>query len=245
MPENSGQIDILIRRLQRSAGLSESELTDLRSLPITIRDVARNETISREGDCVDQCILVVDGFVARYQDTRDGMRQILSFYVPGDIPDMQTLHLATMDHSVASITAGRVAMIPHQAIHEICDRNPRISGALWRETLIDAAIARTWLRCVGRLNAHARIAHMLCELYVRLGAVGLAEDPIRMPMTQAEFADATGLSVVQVNRTLRELREEGLITVQKREMIVHDLARLQAVAEFDPLYLHLDPAQRR
>lgn len=86
---------------------------------------------------------------------------------------------------------------------------------------------------------------MLCELYVRLDAVSLADDPIRMPMTQSEFADATGLSAVQVNRTLRDLREEGLITVRKREMIVHDLQRLRKVAEFDPLYLHLDPAQRR
>lgn len=245
MPENPGQIDILIRRLQRSTGLSEEELEDLRSLPITIRDVERHETISHGGDCVQHCMLVVEGFITRYQDTRDGMRQILSFYVPGDIPDLQTLHLSTMDHNVASITPGKVAMIPHQALHDICDRNSRIAGALWRETLIDAAIARTWIRCIGRLQARARIAHMLCELYVRLDAVSLADDPIRMPMTQSEFADATGLSAVQVNRTLRDLREEGLITVRKREMIVHDLQRLRKVAEFDPLYLHLDPAQRR
>ncbi|WP_024350991.1 Crp/Fnr family transcriptional regulator [Aurantimonas coralicida] len=242
---DSGHIRILIRRLQRSTGLNEEELADLRSLPIQVREVGRNETISHEGDRVDHCMLVVNGFVARYQDTREGMRQILSFYVPGDIPDLQTLHLATMDHSVASITAGKVAMIPHGALHDICDRNSRIASALWRETLIDAAIARTWLRCLGRQQAHSRIAHILCELYTRLNAVGLAEHPIRMPFTQAEFADATGLSVVQVNRTLRELREEELITVRKREMVVHDLARLQHVAEFDPLYLHLDPAQRR
>lgn len=245
MQGDSRYTEILVRRLQRSTGLNEDELADLRALPITIRDVVRNETISHEGDRVEHCMLVVQGFVARYQDTREGMRQILSFYIPGDIPDLQTLHLATMDHSVASIAPGKVAMIPHGALHDICDRNSRIAGALWRETLIDAAIARTWLRCLGRQQAHSRIAHILCELYTRLDAVGFAEDPIRMPMTQAEFADATGLSVVQVNRSLKALREDGLITVHKREMIVHDLARLRHVAEFDPLYLHLDPAQRR
>jgi CRP-like cAMP-binding protein len=190
-------------------------------------------------------MLVVGGFVARHQNTRDGMRQILSFYVPGDIPDLQTLHLATMDHNVGSIGPAKVGLIPHDALRELCDRNPRIAAALWRETLIDAAVARTWIRCVGRLDARARVAHILCEIHARLDVMGLAEDPVRMPVTQAEFADAMGLSAVQINRTLRDLREEGLITVRKREMIVHDLQRLRKVAEFDPLYLHLDPAQRR
>jgi CRP-like cAMP-binding protein len=245
MPAESLPIDVLIRRLHRSTRLSDAELEDLRSLPVRVRDVERNETISLEGQHVEHCMLVVEGFVARHQETREGMRQILSFYVPGDIPDLQTLHLSTMDHSVVSITPGKVAMIPHGALHDICDRNGHMAGALWRETLIDAAIARTWLRCVGRQPARSRIAHILCELYTRLEAVGLAEHPIQLPITQAEFADATGLSVVQVNRTLRDLRQEGLITVQKREMIMHDLARLQRVAEFDPLYLHLDPSQRR
>ncbi len=245
MPTASAPIDILIRRLQRSTGLSEAEFEDLRSLPVRVRDVARNETINLEGEHVEHCMLLVEGFVARHQETRAGMRQILSFYVPGDIPDLQTLHLSTMDHTIASITSSKIAMIPHDALHDICDRNRWIAGALWRETLIDAAIARTWLRCIGRQQAHSRIAHLLCELHERLDAVGLAEHPTRMPITQAEFADATGLSAVQVNRTLRDLRQEGLITVQKREMIVHDLARLHRVAEFDPLYLHLDPWQRR
>ncbi|MEF2551344.1 Crp/Fnr family transcriptional regulator [Aurantimonas sp. A2-1-M11] len=240
-----GHADILIRRLERSSGLSASDLQDLHMLPAIVREYGRNETISHEGDRVEHCLLVLEGYVARFQDTRDGRRQILSFYVPGDIPDLQTLHLPTMDHSVASITPATLAKIPHAAILDLCDRNRIAAAALWRETLIDASISRTWVRCVGRLPAHARIAHILCELYTRLDAVGLAEDPIRMPITQEQFADAMGLSIVQVNRTLRDLREEGLITVQKREMIVHDLTRLQKVAQFDPLYLHLDPALRR
>jgi CRP-like cAMP-binding protein len=245
MPEGGGYTEFFIRRLLRSTELSEPELQDLRTLPIHVRDVSKNETISHEGDRVEHCVLVLEGFLARFQDTRDGKRQNLSFYVPGDIPDLQTLHLPTMDHSLASITPARIGMIPHEALRTLCDNNRRVAGALWRETLIDAAIARTWLRCIGRLSARARVAHILCELYTRLDAVGLAEEPIRMPITQAEFADAMGLSTVQINRTLRDLREEGLITVQKREMIVHNLPLLKQVAEFDPLYLHLDPAQRR
>ncbi|MEF2553471.1 Crp/Fnr family transcriptional regulator [Aurantimonas sp. A2-1-M11] len=244
MLKTASDTDILFRRLHRSTGLSVADLEGLETLPVRIREFGRNETISREGDRVAHCLLVLDGFVMRFQDTRDGKRQILSFYVPGDIPDLQTLHLPTMDHSVASITPARLAMIPHAAIWDLCERNPLLARALWRETLIDASIARTWVRCVGRLSAHARVAHILCELYTRLDAVGLAEEPIPMPITQSEFGDAMGLSVVQVNRTLRDLREAGLITVQKRQMRLHDLARLQQVADFNPLYLHLDPAER-
>ena len=245
MPKSLDPIEILIRRLQRSAGLEQSELAELRTLQVDVADVARNEAISREGDRVEHCMLLVEGFLIRLQHTRGGKRQILSFYVPGDIPDLQTLHLPTMDHSLAAITPARLGRIPHKSIQELCNRNRRVADALWRETLIDAAVARTWVRCVGGLTARARVAHMLCELHARLDAVGLAKDPIRMPITQADFADAMSLSVVQINMTLRDLREEGLITVHKREMIVHDLVRLQYVAEFDPLYLHLDPAQRR
>lgn len=245
MPNSPNPIEILIRRLQRSAGLETSELAELRNLPIDVHDVAKNETLAHEGVRVEQCILLLEGFLIRFQHTRDGKRQILSFYVPGDIPDLQTLHLPTMDHSLATITRARIGRIPHKAMRDLCHRNRHVADALWRETLIDASVARTWVRCVGRLTAHARVAHMLCELHARLDAVGLGEDPVPMPITQTDFGDAMGLSVVQINRTLRDLREEGLITLHRREMIVHDLPRLHHAAEFDPLYLHLDTRQRR
>lgn len=245
MSVTSEPIDILIRRLKRSSGLDETELAPLRSLPVTLREFGRSETISYEGDRVDQCLLVVQGSLARFQDTREGKRQILSFYVPGDIPDLQTLQLPTMDHNVGSMTPAVLAGIPHKSLLDLCASNQKLANALWRETLIDASITRTWLRCVGRLSAHGRIAHILCELYARLSVVGLAKEPIRLPMTQQELADATGLSAVRVNQILRELREDGLITVQRREMTVNDWPKLQHVAEFNPLYLHLDPGQRR
>ena len=245
MLKSASDTDILFKRLHRSTGFSAAELDGLESLPVKVREFGRNETIAHEGDRVGHCLLVLDGFLIRFQDTRDGKRQILSFYVPGDIPDLQTLHLPTMDHSVASITPARLAMIPHAAILDLCDRNRLVAAALWRETLIDASIARTWVRCIGRLSANARVAHLLCELNARLGAVGLVGNPVSMPITQSEFGDAMGLSIVQVNRTLRDLRQQGLITIKKRAMMIHDLPRLQQIAEFDPLYLHLDPGQRR
>ncbi|MBB4003195.1 Crp/Fnr family transcriptional regulator [Aurantimonas endophytica] len=243
MLSSSAPAEILIKRLHRSTGLDETELADLRTLPATLREIGKNETISREGDRVHQCVLIIDGFLARFLDTREGKRQILSFYVPGDIPDLQSLHLPTMDHSLGSIAPSRIAMIPHQALAEVSGRNPRIASALWRETLIDGSVTRRWVRCLGRLNARQRVAHMLCELYVRLEAVGLADRPIRL-MTQQDIGDAMGLTVVQINRTLRDLRSEGLIRVEKRHLTIVHRERLQKIAEFDPFYLHLDPEAR-
>ncbi len=242
MSQTSSQTDMLIRRLSKSTRLSEHELQDLRTLPVTIRETGKNETISREGDRVDHCILIVEGLLARFLDTRDGKRQILSIFVPGDIPDLQSLHLPTMDHNLCSIVPARVGAIPHRALAALCDRNPRLAAALWRETLIEGSVTRRWVHCLGRLTARQRVAHMLCELYVRLDAVGLAGEPIRL-MTQQDMADAMGLSFVQINRTLRDLRSEGLITIERRYMTI-DLPRLQEVANFDPLYLHLDPETR-
>jgi CRP-like cAMP-binding protein len=243
MLSSSAPAEILIKRLRRSTGLDEQELADLRTLPATLREIGKNETISREGARVHHCVLIIDGFLARFLDTREGKRQILSFYVPGDIPDLQSLHLPTMDHSLGSIAPSKIAMIPHKALADVSDRNPRIASALWRETLIDGSVTRRWVRCLGRLNARQRVAHMLCELYVRLDAVGLADRPIRL-MTQQDIGDAMGLTVVQINRTLRDLRSEGLIAIEKRHLTILHRERLQKIAEFDPFYLHLDPESR-
>ena len=132
----------------------------------------------------------------------------MSFYIPGDIPDLQSLHLEVMDHSLATVVTSKVAFIPHEVVRSFLRAHPRIADVFWRDTLIDAAVFREWVVNVGRRDAYARIAHVLCEVYVRLRAVGLVNgQAFEMPITQAELGDATGLSTVHVNRTLQELRE--------------------------------------
>jgi CRP-like cAMP-binding protein len=132
---------------------------------------------------------------------------------------------------------GRI--LPHEVIHDLCARQPRIAGALWRETLIDAAIFREWMVGIGRRSAHARIAHLLCEMLVRMRAVGLAEDhACELPFTQTGIGDALGLSTVHVNRTLQELRGAGLITLRGGALTVMDWEGLQGAGEFDLTYLH-------
>jgi CRP-like cAMP-binding protein len=133
-----------------------------------------------------------------------------------------------------------LGFIQHEPLRELCAAQPRIASAFWRDTLVEAAIFREWTTNVGRREAYARLAHVLCELVVRMRAVGLAEDHrCELPMTQAELADATGISTVHVNRTLQELRRDELITLTGGKLQVLDWPRLKEIGDFDPRYLHL------
>jgi len=122
---------------------------------------------------------------------------------------------------------------------------PRVADALWRDTLVDAAIFREWMIGIGRRSAYTRIAHLLCEVFVRLKAVDLTNgDQCEWPITQIEIGDALGLSNVHVNRSLQELRAEGLITWRGETVVLEDWLRLQEVAEFDPAFLCLEREPR-
>lgn len=242
----SGTVDLspeharLVRKLETTERLGADEIRALAALPLQIRDVEPESDIVREGDRPAACCLVLEGFVTRYKMAGEGQRQILSIHIPGEIPDLQSLFLKTMDHSLAGLTRGRVAYIAHTPLYDLVFRYPQICAALWRETLIDAAIFREWIASVGRRSARQRVAHMLCELMVRLKAVDLASNNVmQLPLTQAEVADATGLSAVHVNRVLQELRADGLIISRGKMLEIADWPGLKAAGQFDPAYLHM------
>jgi CRP-like cAMP-binding protein len=230
----------LIRKLESIADLSDEERRAIFGLPMTVRTFATDKDIVREGDRPSECFLVVEGFAGSYKHSGDGKRQFMSFYTPGDIPDLQSLHLDVMDHNISTLVPSKLAFIPHAALHEATRRYPGLAAALWRDTLIDAAIFREWIVNVGRRPAYARTAHLLCELAVKLRAVGLMADwTFELPLTQAELGDAMGLSTVHVNRTFQELRANGLIRSEGRTLIIEDWGALKKAGEFDPTYLHL------
>jgi CRP-like cAMP-binding protein len=164
----------------------------------------------------------------------------MSFHLPGDIPDLQSWHMDLMDHDLVMLRAGKVAFIPHNAISSVMERHPRVAVALWRDALIDAAITREWLVCVGRRSSYSRLAHLLCELIARAQAVGLAERAIDYLPTQQELGDATGLSVVHVNRTMRQLRTDGLIATAGKRLNVLNWEGLKRGGQFDQTYLRLE-----
>ena len=231
----------LIRKLESITDLSEDEKRAIHELPMNVKNLAADTDIVREGDRPPECCLILDGFACRYKLVGDGYRQIMAFHIPGDIPDLLSLHLKVMDHSLGTLVPSKVAVIGHDSLRDLMQRYPGIASAFWRDTLIDAAVFREWMVGIGRRSAHARIAHLLCELLVRLRAVGLTrDDTYELPLTQAELADALGLSTVHVNRVLQELRGDGLITLRGGSLAVQDWEGLQRAGEFDPAYLHLD-----
>jgi CRP-like cAMP-binding protein len=230
----------LIRKLESIAPLTAEEKAALLRLPLRLKFVPAHQDIVSVGDRASESCLVVDGLVCRYILTEEGKRQILSFHIAGDMPDLQSLHLKTMDHSLRTLVPCQLAFIQHDDLLTLMRNHPRLGEMFWRDTLIDAAVFRQWIVTLGRRGAHGRIAHLLCELLVRLRAVELVEDhAFTLPVTQAELADALGISAVHANRVLQELRAENLITWRGDTLKVLDWEGLQRAGEFDPGYLHL------
>jgi CRP-like cAMP-binding protein len=229
----------LLLKLQSVATLPAEDKAALIRLPMTVARISADTDIQREGDRPSACCLLLEGYACRYRVLAGGQRQIMSFHTPGDIVDLQSLHLQVMDHSIAALVPSQVAFIPHQALHDLIQQHPRLGAALWRDTLIDAAIFREWLVGIGRRSSYARIAHLFCELIYKLKAVGLGEGPtFELPITQGELADALGISDVHVNRVLQQLRAEGLIRLRRGALTVLDWQGLISAGEFDPAYLH-------
>jgi CRP-like cAMP-binding protein len=230
----------LIRKLENIFTITKNERAALLDLPLQVTTLRADQDIVREGDRPTRSCALLEGFACTFKVTAEGKRQITAFHIPGDIPDLQSLHLEVLDSSLGTLTPCRVGFIQHESLHELCDQHPRIARALWRETLIDASMFREWTVNNGRREAYARIAHILCELMARLEAVGLASDhTCEIPITQNELADATGLSNVHVNRVLQELRGDGLIVFKGSTLEIPDRKKLDEVGEFDPTYLHL------
>lgn len=231
----------LLRKLQSIGNPTRSEQEALAQLRPTIKTLDAHEDIVREGDRPTIVCLILEGFACRYATVPSGRRQILSFHIAGDIPDMQGLFIKVMDHNLATLAPTRVALIAHEAICKLIDANPRIAHLLWRDSLVDAAIFRKWIVGMGRRTAYARFAHLICEFAVRMHAVGLMENRIcAMPFTQADMADALGLSNVHVSRVLGRFRKQGLFTWADGVLTIRKWRQLQKAAEFDPSYLQLD-----
>jgi CRP-like cAMP-binding protein len=231
----------LLRKLQSIADPTGAEQQALAELRSTIKMLDAQEDIVREGHRPNIVCLILDGFACRYTTVPSGRRQILSIHIPGDIPDMQGLFIKVMDHNLATLTPARVALISHDALRELIDNNRRVAHLLWRDSLVDAAIFRKWIVGMGRRTAYAQFAHLICEFAMRMHAVGLMEAKVcAMPFTQADMADALGLSNVHVSRVLGRLRKQGLLTWQDGVLTIKNWQKLQKAAEFDPSYLQLD-----
>jgi CRP-like cAMP-binding protein len=202
---------------------------------------AAGRTIVRAGEDLTYSTLLLDGLIGRYKDLKNGTRQITHVHVPGDFADLHGFTLKRLDHALLALTPCTIARASHARLREITDTLPHLTRVMWFSTNVDAAIHREWEVSLGRRSAIQRAAHLFCELHVRLGAVGLAEeDGYRLTISQAELAECLGLTPVHVNRVLRELRERGLVEFRNGRVTFQNLPGLKRLAEFDPGYLYLD-----
>jgi CRP-like cAMP-binding protein len=233
-------VGALARKLAQVGPLSRDERDAVMALPVSVKDFGADEDVVREGDIPTECAILLEGFACRYKMLASGRRQILSFHLPGDIPDLQSLHLKIMDHGLATLLPSKVALIRHERVRELIARFPRIGSNFWRDTLIDAAVFREWIVVVGSRPAVGRTAHLVCELFYRFRIAGLTanSNSFQLSLTQQELGDALGLSLVQVNRSIQKLKREGLIRIRDGLVTIVDWGGLQRRAEFDPTYLH-------
>ncbi|MDQ7734984.1 Crp/Fnr family transcriptional regulator [Halomonas sp. SpR1] len=231
---------LLIRKLETIFDLTDEEKKALMALRIQTSEIKKKRDIVSIGDSPFQCCLILEGFACVYKLTIDGKRQILALQLPGDIPDLQSLHLNMLDINIASITPCKLGFIQHEDLHTLCERYPRLIAAFWRETLVQASIFREWLLNNGQRDSYTRIAHLICEIMVRLNVVGLVHNSsFDMPATQDELADATGMTPVHMNRVLQALRANGLISNHKNKVTVPNWDKLKETGQFESLYLHL------
>ena len=233
----------LFRRLQTTTDVRRDDLLALGTLPYTLRHYRENQTVLRDGDRTNECCLIADGFCVRSKTIADGKRQILSIQIPGDLPDLQTLHLATMDHDLVALSDCTLAFISHAAIRDLIRSRPTIGDILWRGTLVDAAVFREWIVNVGQRAAHNRLAHLIVELRERVRQIGrVSGNTFAMPLTQEQLGEALGVTSVHTNRILRQLRIDGVVELQRGMVKILNESKLQKLAQFDGRYLHLSPS---
>lgn len=230
----------LIRKLEYGALLTDEDRAVLETVSRRSHRIPTNNDIITEGMRPTAVNLVMRGFACRYKLLPDGKRQIMAFLVPGDFCDLNVSLLGEMDHTIGTGWGCDIVEIPRATIDELIQNHPRIRRALQWSTLVDEATLRAWLVSMGQRSADKQMAHLICELLVRLQAVGFADaDGFDFPLSQTDIGDTLGLSVVHVNRTLQELRGLNLVSWKHKRVHIPDVERLKAYAGFDPNYLHL------
>ena len=235
------KLEPMVEKLAYRQKLDADDRAALLALPHKIKTLEAHDYVVRQGDRTEFSCLLLSGYCVRQKIVGNGYRQIVSIQMRGEMVDLQNSLLGVADHSVQMLTAGKIAMIPRDAIAEIAFARPAVGRAMWIDTLVDGSIFREWIANVGRRDARTRIAHLLCEFSLRLKLAGLGEqNNYELPMTQEQLADATGLTPVHVNRTIKSLEAEGLIgRTSARSIAIGNWRKLADVGDFQSGYLHL------
>lgn len=228
-------------RLAASPFLSLEEQQALDNAATAPRLVRAGTDLIREGETSENLYLVVEGWACRYLTTRDGLRQISALLVPGDAANIDILAFERSGYGIRALTETKVLAIPRDRSLALAAKHAGIARMFLSLTLFENALLNQWALCLGRLSARQRLAHLLCELSARLDGEEENESSFGLYVTQEQLGDTLGLTSVHVNRTMQQLRTEGLIVTAHRVINIPDIARLRNAGEFDPGYLHIQP----
>jgi CRP-like cAMP-binding protein len=234
-----------LMRLRARDDVSAEEEKAVRDAISETRRVPAKTVIIHAGQLLSASTLLLDGLVCRYKDLRNGQRQITELHVAGDFVDLHGFSLKRLDHNIMALTPCHIAIVPHRGLNLITERHPHLARIYWFSTNLDAAVHREWMLSLGRRSALSKVAHLFCELHVRLGLVGLTDQTgYDLALTQIDLAECVGMTPVHVNRLLRDLREQGAVEFGKGRVTIGDLNLLRRIAEFDPAYLYLERQQQ-
>jgi CRP-like cAMP-binding protein len=235
-----------LARLKSRSVLSDREQRQILELPVRVKQARPNEDFVALGERVDHACFVVDGLVGRFDQNSQGDRQITALHIPGDMPDLHSVVQPTATSALQALSTSTILEVPHAALRAASGKYPAIAEALWRDCMVDSMILAQWVVNVGRREAKSRVAHLLCEMAWRYKATPVGgRVEFQLPMTQAQLADAAGLTPVHVNRTLKALAGVGTRFGQKTVRI-DDWDALVEIGDFDPAYLqdNMKPEER-
>lgn len=242
LQNSSYALEALAVHLSRHVTLDECVLEAVRQLPVVVRDTEKGRYLAREDEAANSYILLLAGYTCRHKMTFEGARQIVSFQVSGEAVSSASMFLHEFGTSTQALCRVKAAYIPAGPFRALVDSSPAIRHALQLMASIEGSIANEWLLNIGQRPGKARVAHLLCEIASRLDAAGLSEAVgYRFLLTQDQMGDALGLTAIHINRMLKELRDEGLITRTGQQMFMPDREALERVGDFSDRYLHIQP----
>lgn len=233
-------VNSLLRKMEGYAPLSDEDKGAMLAIcSERVETVQARRDIISDGQTTDYVHLILDGWGARYKVMPDGARQITAFLIAGDFCDLHITVLKKMDHGIVALTPCKVAHLDTDKLDAITTERTTLTKALWWMTLVDEAVLRQWV-INSRRRAVVAVPHLLCELHLRLKAVGLVnDDRLELPLSQETLADATGMTPVHINRTIQALRKAGLIEIGNGTLTIPDVGALARAGGFDDSYLHL------
>lgn len=226
-----------VQKLKNLAELNSADTAAIAALTSNPRDYASKQDMIREGDRPGPVFVILKGWACRYKILPSGTRQIMAFLLPGDCCDLHVGILAEMDHNLQALTPCEVALIPGERMEALLEDHPAVARAMYKSQLIDEGILRAWIVSMGRRSSVERVAHLMCELYLRSFSISSTED-VAFPISQIVLADALGMTPVHVNRILKELRVRGAMSLERGNLLVTDPLKLVQIAGFDENYLH-------